>query len=131
MKGSIILFDGVCNLCNKLVNFIIKRDSKNIFQFAAIQSDTGQQLLLQDKLNSNYPYSLILIEGGRYYIRSTAILKIIKNLKTFWKLLYIFIIIPPFVRDSIYNYFAKNRYKWFGQRKSCKVPEPEFIDKFL
>ncbi len=128
---SIILFDGVCNLCNNSVQFIIKRDKKQRFLYASLQSDAGQSILLQFQLsNSNFD-SIILVEKGKVHQKSTAILKITKHLSGFWKLNYAFIIIPKFIRDFVYTIIAKNRYKWFGKRDVCMVPTKELKMLFL
>ncbi len=128
---SIILFDGVCNLCNSSVNFIIDHDKKNVFRFASLQSDAGQTLLKKFNLNTNDFNSIILVENDKFYERSSAVLKIVKKFPGLWKLLYLFIIIPPSVRNFVYDIIADNRYKWFGKRESCRVPTPELKEKFL
>lgn len=128
---KIILFDGVCNLCNSSVNFIIDHDRKNIFRFASLQSDSGQVLLKKFGLNNVSFDSIILIDKEKYFTRSSAVLKIAKDFPGFWKLLYIFNIIPPAIRDLLYDIIAENRYKWFGKKDSCRVPTPELKEKFL
>ena len=128
---SIILFDGVCNVCNGAVQFIIKRDKKNHFRFASLQSAEGRKLLAQYELPVNDFNSFVLIENGRVYTRSTGALKVIKKLSGLWPLLYGFIIVPKFIRGSIYNLVATNRYKWFGKKDSCMIPTPEIMAKFL
>lgn len=127
----VILFDGVCNLCNSSVNFIIDRDDKDIFRFAAIQSHSGKKILKQFGLNPDNLYSIILIENDRYHDRSNAALRIAKRLKGLWKFSYVFIIVPSFIRNILYGYIAKNRYRWFGKRESCRIPTKELRDKFL
>ncbi|MCF6347729.1 MAG: thiol-disulfide oxidoreductase DCC family protein [Flavobacteriaceae bacterium] len=128
---SIILFDGVCNLCNNSVQFIIKRDKKQRFLYASLQSDAAQSILLQFQLKNSDFDSIILIENEKIYQKTTAILKIIKQLNGIWKLGYVFIIIPKFIRDFIYNIIAKNRYKWFGKREVCMIPTKELKMRFL
>lgn len=128
---SIILFDGVCNLCNSSVNFIIDHDKKNVFRFASLQSDAGQTLLKKFNLNVKDFNSIILVENDKFYERSSAVLKIVKKFPGLWKLLYLFIIIPPPVRNFVYDIIADNRYKWFGKKESCRVPTPELKEKFL
>ena len=128
---SIILFDGVCNLCNSSVNFIIDHDKKNDFRFASLQSDAGQNLLKKFDLNTKDFDSIILVENGKHYERSSAVLKIVKEFPGLWKLLYVFIVVPPPVRDFVYDIIADNRYKWFGKKESCRVPTPELKEKFL
>src|SRR5437773_787657 len=129
--GAIILFDGVCNLCNGSVNFTIDRDKEKYFKFASIQSEAGRKLLREFNLDPDKLYSLILIKNGNFYDRSTAALKIAKHLDGLWKIFYILIIIPKFMRDFFYNLIANRRYKWFGKRETCRVPTPELKERFL
>lgn len=127
---SIILFDGICNFCNSSVQFIIKRDRNELFQFASLQSDIGKQLLA----DHNIPHttdSLVLIEGDRAHAKSGAALRIAKNLNGLWRLTYFFIIIPPFIRNALYDFFAANRYKWFGKKDACPIPTKETKKRFL
>lgn len=128
---KIILFDGVCNLCNSSVNFFITRDKKDIFRFAALQSDIGIEL--QKKLNIDHENieSFILIDGSKYYKKSTAALKVAAMLSFPYNLLYPLLIIPPFIRNTVYNIIAKYRYKWFGKKNTCRVPTPEERAKFI
>ena len=127
---SIILFDGVCNLCNGSVNFIIDHDKKNRFKFTSLQSDKGQELLKKHNLNQALE-SIILIENKMAYQKSDAALHISKKLSFPFSSLYIFIIVPQFIRDKIYNLIARNRYKWFGKSESCRIPTPELKAKFI
>lgn len=128
---AIIMFDGVCNLCNASVNFIIDRDSKRYFRFAALQSETGQSFLSKNGLNVHDFDSLILVEGDTFYRKSSAALRIAKKLDGFWSVFFVFIIIPPFIRDFIYDVIAKNRYKMFGRTDKCRIPTPELKQLFL
>ena len=128
---NILLFDGVCNLCNGLVLFIIKRDKDGEFKFASLQSDNGEQLLNRFGLSTNKLTSLVLITGDKYFLKSTAVLKLLKELGGIWKTFYIFIIIPRPVRDFIYDLIAGSRYKIFGKRYECMVPTPELQNRFL
>ena len=116
---NILLFDGFCNLCSRLVNFIIKRDKKAKFLFISLQSASGQSLLKKFGLPTDDFDSVVYIKGNKYFIKSSAILHILKELKGIWKLFFIFIIIPNFIRDFIYNIIAKTRYKIFGRQDSC------------
>ena len=127
----IILFDGICNLCNSAVNFIIKRNKKSRIQFAALQTNSGKQLLEQFNLPTQSINSLILIEKGIVYTQSTAVLKICKHLNGLWPVLYGLIIVPKFIRNGIYQLIATNRYQWFGKQEKCMVPSPELSDRFL
>lgn len=129
--SGIILFDGVCNFCNSSVNFIMDRDATNYFKFGALQSDEGQVLLKKFNQSTDSFDTLILIEGDTLYTRSTAALRIAKKLKGLWSLFYTFIIIPKFLRDPVYNLIAKNRYKMFGKKDTCRLPTPEERAKFL
>ncbi len=128
---KIVLFDGVCNLCNGAVQFILKRDKENKFLFGSLQGHTGRAYLNKYKFPSDTYNSFILIEGERVYTRSTAALRVLKHLGGAWGMLYAFIIIPRFIRDSIYNIIARNRYKWFGKKDECPLPSPETKSKFL
>ncbi|MEX1383530.1 thiol-disulfide oxidoreductase DCC family protein [Lutibacter sp.] len=128
---SIILFDGICNLCNTSVIFIIKHDKKAHFKFASLQSDAAKELLLQYNVKKIKIDSIILIENGTFYEKSTAALRISKKLNGGFKLLYIFILIPTFIRDWVYNYIAKNRYKWFGKKDNCMIPSEKLKSRFL
>lgn len=130
-KQAIILFDGVCNFCNGLVNFIIERDHKNHFKFAPLQSETGQKLLGEYGIDKTETDSVVLIENRKAYTHSTAALRIAKNLGGAWSALYAFIVVPKCVRDFFYKLFAKNRYKLFGKKDACMMPTPEIQQKFL
>ena len=128
---SLILFDGVCNLCNSSVQFILLRDKKDRFRFASLQSDYGQSILKQYNLPTDKFNSLALVENGKIYQKSTGALRIARNLKGLWPMLYGFIIVPPFIRNLIYDIIAKNRYRWFGKKEECMLPRPEWKQKFL
>jgi len=120
--NPVILFDGVCNLCNSSVLFIIKHDPKRQFRFASLQGDYGQQVLKRFQLPANSLNSFILLKDNKIYTHSTGALKVAKELSGGWPLLYAFIIIPPFIRNAVYQIIANNRYKWFGKKESCMVP---------
>lgn len=128
---NIILFDGVCNLCNNSIQFIIKRDKKQRFLFASLQSDAAHDILLQFQLKNSDFNSIIFIEDGKIYQKSTAILKISRYLSGLWMLNYGFIIIPKFIRDAIYTVIANNRYNWFGKKNECMIPTKELKMRFL
>lgn len=127
----IILFDGVCNLCNWSVQFIIKRDPKAYFRFASIQSTTGKQLLQERGVHAQDINSFVLIEGQSCLMRSDAALGVAKNLAGLWSLLIVLYIIPHAIRDLGYDLIARNRYKWFGKQNSCMIPSKELLDRFL
>ncbi len=128
---NIVLFDGVCNLCNGLVRFIIKRDRNGKFKFTSLQSEIGQQWLLRFGLTKNEFESFVLIEGDKYYLKSAAALKMLRGLDGIWKAFYAFMLVPRPVRDFIYDLIAKSRYKIFGKRDVCMIPTPELKERFL
>jgi predicted DCC family thiol-disulfide oxidoreductase YuxK len=127
----IILFDGICNLCDGAVQFVIKHDPEKKFLFASLQSEAGLQLLKQYKLPVETFSSFILIKDEKVYSKSTGALKVARQIEGVWSWLYIFIIIPAFIRDTVYTWIAKNRYKWFGKKETCLTPTPELKSRFL
>jgi predicted DCC family thiol-disulfide oxidoreductase YuxK len=130
MKNQpVILFDGVCNLCQSSVQFIIKRDKKAKFKFAALQSEAGQKLL--EGHSAPGLDSVILAENDKIYTHSSAALRIAKELDGLWPMLYVFVIIPRPLRNLLYNWVATNRYRWFGKQESCMMPTPELRSRFL
>jgi len=129
---KIILFDGVCNLCNSAVQFIIKHDKKDVFRFVPLQSKLGQEILTYIGIDSKNIDSIVLYEPGvAYYYKSDAILQIAKSLNALYSLGIIFKIIPTGIRNHLYDYIARNRYKWYGKKESCMIPTPELKIKFL
>ncbi|MBU8788588.1 thiol-disulfide oxidoreductase DCC family protein [Bacillus glycinifermentans] len=131
MPGTIVLFDGVCNVCDGAVQFIIKHDPKGLFSFAPLQSDTGRKLLEQHGLSADHFDSMILIKNGRVYAKSAAVLHVAKGLSGLWRAAAVFLIIPKPLRDAVYDLLAKNRYKWFGKKESCMIPGPDIKKRFL
>jgi predicted DCC family thiol-disulfide oxidoreductase YuxK len=129
--NQIILFDGVCNLCNSSVDFIVKRDKKNIFKFASLQSPFGQAVLEKFNLPPQEFQSVLLIKNGKIFQKSSAGLEIARQISGFWFLLYSFIIVPSFIRDWVYDFIAQNRYHWFGKKETCRLPTPQERAKFL
>jgi predicted DCC family thiol-disulfide oxidoreductase YuxK len=127
----ILLFDGVCNLCNGAVQFVIERDPKAVFRFASLQSEVGQQLLMEYKVTETNLGSVILIHEGKYYAYSDAVLETGHLLGGFWQIFYVFKVIPTFLRNIVYRYVAKNRYRWFGKQENCWLPTPELKSRFL
>lgn len=125
----IVLFDGVCNFCNSSVQFIINRDPSGKFHFASQQSDVGEKLMTQHGISGND--SIVYIEDGKSYIKSAAALRIAKQLSGMWPAFFAFIIIPPPLRNVVYDVVAKNRYRWFGKRDSCMIPPPSIRKRFL
>jgi len=130
-KYKIILFDGVCNLCNATVNFVIKRDKNGVFRFAALQSEIGKELALEFNIDTSQSDSIILIDNEKCYIKSSAALHISKQLSGGYPLLFGFMIIPTFIRNWVYDFVARNRYQWYGKKESCMVPTTEMKEKFL
>lgn len=128
---ALVLFDGVCNLCNAAVNFIIARDPDGQFAFGALQSEAGASLLARHGLRAGALDSIVLIEGGRAYRRSEAALRIAWHLGGGWRLLYPLVWLPRPLRDAAYDYLAAHRYRWFGQREACRVPTPELRARFV
>ncbi|MDG2433667.1 DCC1-like thiol-disulfide oxidoreductase family protein [Flavobacterium sp.] len=129
---KIILFDGVCNLCNQAVQFIIERDKKDVFRFVALQSDLGVAICQYIGVDSTQLDSIILFEPGKaYYYKSEAALRIASDLGFMYSLAGVFRIIPEKIRNHIYDYVAINRYKWYGKKGSCMIPTPELQSKFL
>lgn len=130
--AAIVLFDGVCNLCNASVNFVLDRDKRNYFRFAALQSQRGGTLLHAYGIPQKAePESIVLLENGKAYQGSTAALRIAKRLGGLWPLLYAFIIVPRPIRDVVYKWIARNRYKWFGRTDACRMPTPALKARFL
>lgn len=131
LKNPVVLFDGVCNLCEGSVQFIIKRDKKKYFRFASLQSEFGQNILQHFQLDKNNFNSFILLEEGKIFTQSTAALKVAKQLSGAWKWMNLFIVIPTFIRNFIYNIIAKNRYKWFGKKEACWLPTKQLKELFF
>jgi predicted DCC family thiol-disulfide oxidoreductase YuxK len=126
----IILFDGICNLCNRSVRFIIKRDPVGNFKFSSLQSNVGKKLLEKYRVRNDLN-SFILLENTHVYTKSSAALRVCMRLSGFWKILIVFIIIPKPIRDFIYDFIANNRYKWFGKSDHCKIPSPDEKERFF
>jgi len=129
--GPVVLFDGVCNLCNASVLFVIKRDPRGVFRFAALQSAFARELLVKHKLDPDVLHSFIVVHQSMLYQRSRAALEVVRRLRGLWPVLYLLIIVPPFIRDPIYDWIASNRYKWFGKRNECMIPTPELKSRFF
>ncbi len=127
----IILFDGVCNLCDHSVQFIIQRDHQRRFKFAALQSVAGQRLLREQGLPTEEFRSIVLLEGGKLWQKSSAALRIARRLSGLWPLLYLLILVPAPIRDFIYDCIATRRYRWFGKKETCLIPTPELRSRFL
>lgn len=130
-NSSIILFDGECHFCSEVVRFTIRRDPKARFTFAPLQSDTGQQLLRAAGLPPFNLDTFVLIENGQAYTQSNAALRVVRKLHMLWPILYIFIAVPKPIRNAIYQWVARNRYRWFGRSSACMMPTPEIRHRFL
>lgn len=127
---ALILFDGVCNLCNASVQFIIERDPDRYFRFASLQSQAGKKMLERHRIGFDLN-TFVLVEDGRAYTRSEAVLRVARRLKSPWRFIGGFRVIPLFLRDAVYNLVAKNRYRMFGKQESCMLPTPELKALFL
>jgi predicted DCC family thiol-disulfide oxidoreductase YuxK len=127
----IVYFDGVCNLCNAVVLFILKYDPNGKFKFCTLQSPQGKKTLEENRLSSESPDTFLLSENGKLYTRSAAALRVMKELSGGWPLLYGLIIVPAFLRDFVYRMVSKNRYRWFGKKATCMVPTPEIKSRFI
>lgn len=128
---AIVFFDGVCNLCNGAVNFIIDRDPEGYFHFAPLQSSVAREHLSGTVGGETDLETIILLENGTAYDRSTAALRIARHLNGPWRLLYFALVIPRPLRDAVYSWIARNRYDWFGRRETCRMPTPELKSRFL
>jgi len=130
VEHPVVFFDGVCNLCNSSINFIIKRDRKGLFRFSPLQGKYATTALPAELTNKERLPSLVLLDT-QVKVKSTAALSIAKRLTGLWPLLYVFIVIPAFVRHLIYDFVAKNRYKWFGKKDQCMIPTSDLKDRFI
>ena len=131
IKSPVLLFDGVCNLCNASVQWVLKRDRKGIFRFAALQSEAGRALLRQSGLSSENFDTVVLVDGDRVFTRSDAALEIVWRIGGPWSLLGIFRIVPRPLRNAVYDWVARYRYRWFGKTQSCMIPQPEWANRFI
>jgi predicted DCC family thiol-disulfide oxidoreductase YuxK len=128
---ALVLFDGVCNLCNGTVNFIIDHDPDGYFRFAPLQSDEAQERLAGTDAAGADLDTIVLVEDGTAYVRSTAALRIARRLTAPWPLLSLFLAVPRPLRDAVYDWIATHRYDWFGRRDQCRLPTPALKDRFL
>jgi predicted DCC family thiol-disulfide oxidoreductase YuxK len=127
---AIVLFDGICNLCNGAVQFILKRDKNSRFRFASLQSEFGQEIMRKFALDPSRLHSILLLENGKMYQRSEAAIMIASALRG-WSFMRIFRIIPKFLCDAVYNVIARHRYRVFGKREECMIPAPEWKSRFI
>lgn len=130
-KYGIILFDGVCNLCNHAVDFVIRRDSHDRFRFASLQEPFLVEFLKSHQIPRAYLDSIVFVYQDKVYIKSRAALEIARLMGGFWRMLYVLVLVPSFLRDPVYDWIATNRYRWYGKRSSCRVPTPQEAAKFL
>lgn len=131
-SSAVILFDGVCNLCNGFVQFVIRHDKKGHFRFTSLQSDAGQQLLAQHGATvAATPETVVLVEQGHMYTHSAAVLRILRGLGGAWRLFYLGVLLPRVLRDALYRFVARHRYQWFGQQDACMLPTPALAQRFL
>lgn len=131
MTSPVLLFDGVCNLCNASVQWVLLHDRKGIFQFAALQSETGQNLLRKWGRPTHDFDSVVLVDGDRLLLHSDVPLEIVRRIGGAWQLLYVFKIIPRPLRDAVYRWVARNRYRWFGRQAECMLPRKEWKERFI
>jgi len=130
-QNPIVLFDGVCNLCNGTVKFALKQDKKAILRFASLQSEAGKVIMRKYGMDENQLNTFVFVQDDKLFTRSTAALKMFRSFGGLWVLLYVLIIIPKPIRDAVYNFIASNRYRWFGKEEACMIPSPEVRARFL
>jgi predicted DCC family thiol-disulfide oxidoreductase YuxK len=130
MSGPILFYDGVCNLCNGTVRFVLKRDRKQAFRFAALQSDYACDALARFGVTPELD-TIYLLDGGVLYGRSSAALRIARQLRFPWPLMTVFLIVPKPIRDGVYNWVGRNRYRWFGRTDACQIPDANARNRFL
>ena len=128
---AIVLFDGVCNLCDASVQFVIRRDPRGIFQFASLQGNVGSELARGSGVDPSALDSIVLLDHGKVYRKSSAALRIAKRLNAAWPLMYVFIVVPAPVRDLVYDFVGNRRYRWFGRKDQCWVPDADLRSRFL
>ena len=131
LQNAVVLFDGVCNFCNSSINFVMDRDPSGFFKFGALQSEEASLLLKNAGYHSDYLDSVVLLQDGHVYRDSEAALRIARRMAGLWPLMYGFIIVPRVIRDTVYHWIARNRYRWFGKMNSCRMPTPEIRSRFI
>ena len=129
--NPVVLFDGVCNLCNSAIQFLLRHDKRKVFSFSSLQSNFGKKFITDSRLSGHFPDSVVLYENGQIYTRSDAIIRIAKILGGFYGLAVVLQIIPRSFRDTLYNFVASHRYRWFGKRESCMIPDPGLSNRFI
>lgn len=130
-QNPIVFFDGVCNLCTRSVQWIIRRDPHAKLRFASLQGHAGNSFRQQYLLTCKQHDSIILVDQNRIYTRSTAALRIAGKLSGGWPLLQVLLVVPPFIRNAVYDWIARNRYRWFGKAETCWIPSPALNSRFL
>jgi predicted DCC family thiol-disulfide oxidoreductase YuxK len=130
-EGPIILFDGVCNLCNRSIQFVIKHDKNHVFRFASLQGEFGKKVVKNFHLTQQNYDSFLLLQKGKIYQKSTGALMVAKQFSGAWKMVYLLIVVPSFIRNAIYSLISNNRYRWFGKKQVCWLPKPEDKKRFL
>ena len=130
-QGPILLFDGVCNLCSSSVQFVLERNSRDNIRFASLQSEFGVNALKDSNLPADYTDSLVLLENGKTYVKSDAALRLNRHMDGLWRLGAVFLIVPSFIRNWVYDIVAKYRYRWFGKKDVCWIPEKKWEGRFL
>ncbi len=132
MAASVIVFDGVCMLCSRWVDFVLRRDPHGRYKFAAMQTASGRALLIEHGIDPDDPLSFLLLEDRKGYTDTDAIVRILRSLGPGWKFIALLVsIVPRFVRDPLYRWLARNRYRMFGRRAACRVPTADIADRFL
>ena len=131
LAQNILLIDGECMLCQRITRFVVRHDEQKIFKFASLQSEAGRHLLERYGMPANYGDTFVLIQNKKHYTGSGAALRVSRELGGIWRSFYIFIIVPPFIRNFVYNIVAANRYRWFGKRDQCMLPDPELRSRFI
>lgn len=129
--SAVLLFDGVCNLCNGFVQFIVKRDPEAKIHFTSLQSDVAKSILRKHQLPTEHLHSVVFVQDGIAHTQSSAGLRVLKTLGFPWSLFYLFIIFPKGLRDAVYDWIAVNRYRWFGKQESCMIPDADLSKRFL
>lgn len=127
----VLFFDGVCNLCNESVQFIIKRDSRSKFHFSSLQSDYAKENLPKELTEDDNLQSLVLKTGEHIKTKSSAVLEVVRHLGGLWPMVYVFVIVPKPIRDFFYSWVARNRYKWFGRKNECMIPSAQLKSRFI
>lgn len=130
-SGPVVLFDGVCNLCQNSVRFVIRRDRRERFRFGSLQSEAGRALLARHGIEDTGLTSIVLLEDGRFYRKSTAALKIARRLDGMWPVLYVFIVVPAVIRDAVYDFIGRRRYRWFGRSETCWIKTDAMRERFI